>query len=340
MRISKVPIDDPRWREFTSSQADASPFHLPSWTSVISDCYHFDPFVLAALDADGEILAGAPTVAVRSPFGRLRWVSLPFSDYTPLLVRPDADEADFVEALREYVLAGPARELEVRASLPQAENLYPVDVGYIHRLELPRDPADLHPHKSQRENRNRALRMGVQVTRGSGPEDIARFYRLHTLTRRRHGVPVQPRRFFDLLQDRLLARGNGLVATASLDGRVLAAGVYLQHNGTLVAKYHASDPTLPFAGAGHLIEWEMMVYGCTEGFRTLDVGRTDPGAEGLREYKSGWGAVESPLAYTHISRTPASGEHVSVGELPKRIIRNSPLWVCRALGEALYRWTA
>jgi hypothetical protein len=84
----------------------------------------------------------------------------------------------------------------------------------------------------------------------------------------------------------------------------------------------------------------MMVYACTEGFRRFDVGRTDADAEGLRLYKNGWGLVESPLVYTTISHTPPFDSTPAVGDLPKRIIRSSPLWVCRAAGELLYRWTA
>lgn len=340
MRVDRIPIDDLRWREFTSSHPSASPFHVPAWTSVIADCYHFDAFVLAVLDTDGEMLAGLPTVAVRSPFGAVRWLSLPFTDSCPMLVRAGSDPREIVETLKEYVLAGPATGLRVRDGLPEAEALYPVQAGYIHKMAVPRNPADLHPHKRHRASRNVAIRKGVKVARGNTPQDVATFFRLHTLTRRRHGVPVQPRRFFDLLQDHLLEDGKGLVAIATLDGEVHAASLYLQHNGTLVSKYHASDPSLPSIGAGHLIEWEMMVAACNEGFHTLDVGRTDVDAEGLRLYKSGWGLVESPLVYTTISNSPPSEDILTVGELPKLIIRNSPLWVCRTLGEILYRWTA
>jgi CelD/BcsL family acetyltransferase involved in cellulose biosynthesis len=322
-----------------SAHPSAGPFHLPAWSQVIADSYGFDAFVLVALDSDGEILAGLPTIEARSPFGKRRWVSLPFTDYCPPLARGGVDAPEAMRAFREFVLAGPAGGIQIRAGLPESEDVYPVSAGYIHRLDVPRDPADLHPHKRHRSSRNSAIHRGVKITIGNTPEELATFYRLHTLTRRKHGVPVQPRRFFDLLQERLIARGNGVVATATLDGEVRAAAVYLQYNGALVAKYHASDPSLPPAGAGHLLEWEMLVYACAQGFRTFDVGRTDADAEGLRLYKNGWGLVESPLTYTTIAHS-APAAALSVGELPKLIIRNSPLWVCRAAGEVLYRWTA
>jgi CelD/BcsL family acetyltransferase involved in cellulose biosynthesis len=340
MRVVELPIDDSRWEEFTSSHPDATPFHMPAWASMIADCYRFHAFALVALDSDGEIVAGIPVITVRSPLGAVKWVSLPFSDHVPLLARADVDERTVFEAMAHHALAGPAKLLEVRAALGTSPDIHPVDAGFIHRLSLPSEPANLHPRKSHRESRNKAIRLGVNVTLGTEAEDMATFYRLHALTRRRHGVPVQPGRFFKLLQDRFLSRGNGFIATATLDGVPQAAGVYLSHGSTMVAKYHASDPGLPYTGAGHLLEWTAMVHACELGFRTLDVGRTDRGADGLRLYKSGWGATEYPLTYSMVSRTPPSTRRPTVGEWPKRIIRNSPVWVCRAAGEVLYRWTA
>ena len=259
MRVTPLPLNDPAWLEFVLSHPAASPFHLPAWAGLIADCYGFEAFVLAVRDTDGEILAGAPTVAVQFPLGRLRWVSLPFSDYCPVLTRTDVVDDDVVDKLREHVLASNARELEVRAGLSAADDLHRIEVGYQHVLQLTESPAGLHPNKGHRYSRNRAIRNGVVVTRGTTAQDLATFYRLHTLTRRRHGVPVQPRRFLDLIRDRMIARGNGFVATASLDGDIVASAVYLSHNGTLVAKYHASDPDRQDTGGGYPIDWEMMV---------------------------------------------------------------------------------
>jgi hypothetical protein len=340
MKASVIPLTDPQWCAFVSSQPDATPFHLPEWAALLADCYGFTPFVLAALETDGGVVAGVPAMAVRSPLGRLRWVSLPFSDSCPVLARDAACADGFAEAVTAHVLAGRATGLEVRGALPAGEHRFPVEAGYTFALDLPPDPADLHPSKGHRQNRNLAVRRGVEVRRGTGPADVAEFYRLHTLTRRRQGVPVQPRRFFQLIGERLLTTGHGFVVTATLDGAAIASGLFLTHNRTIVAKFRASDPAHQDTGAGFLVDWDAIAGACTEGYATLDLGRTDRGEDGQRRYKSGWGAVERPLVYTHISASAPGASRPSVGELPKRIIRHSPLWVTRALGEVLYGWTA
>jgi len=167
MLVSPIPIEDPNWQTFVISHPTASVFHLPAWTSTIADCYRFDAFVLAMRDSEQEILAGLPVVAMRSPFGRRRLVSLPFSDVCPVLARPDASIEDFVVALREYVMASGISGLEVRSSLPSDADCHLLQVGYHHVVGLPRNSDDLHPNKGHRNARNRALRNGIHITRGN-----------------------------------------------------------------------------------------------------------------------------------------------------------------------------
>jgi CelD/BcsL family acetyltransferase involved in cellulose biosynthesis len=340
MQVSRVPIDDRAWREFTSTHPEATPFHLPAWAALIADCYRFQAFALTVQGSGGEILGGVPAVAVRFPLGGLRWVSLPFTDSCSVLARQGVAVEDVVIALERHAWASGISEMEVRSSLPAADGVYPVDVGYEHTVELPRDPADLHPQRNFRQHRNQARAKGVQVARSRDPEALASFYRLHTLTRRRLGVPVQPRRFFDLLSNRLLQPGSGFVATATLDGEVLAAAVYLVHNTTIVAKYQASDPDRRETGAGHLMHWEVMSAACAEGYGVYDLGRTDASTEGLRVFKTRMGAMERPLVYTHVGRRPPKEKGPAVGHVLQRAISKSPTWVCRLLGEVFYRWTA
>ena len=340
MSVAVVPIEDPDWGAFVAANRHAGPFHLPAWASLLADCYRFRAFALTASDADGEILGGIPVVAVRLPLGRLRWVSLPFSDSCSVLARPDISMEVVVSALENHVADSRVHGLEIRSALPAGENRHRVDAGYVHLVELPPDPAGLRPQRNFRQHRNQAMNRGVRVTRGSDSKDIALYYRLHTLTRRRLGVPVQPRRFFDLLATRILAAGNGFVATATLDEEALAACLCLTHNGTIVAKYQASDPDRRDTGAGHLMHWEIMSAACVEGYHTYDLGRTDPEADGLRAFKTRMGALEEPLVYTHIApKAPRERRHGG-GDLSQRVIRTSPAWVCRAMGEAFYRWTA
>jgi CelD/BcsL family acetyltransferase involved in cellulose biosynthesis len=340
MEVTQVPIDDSSWTEFVSAHPAATAFHLPAWASLIADCYGYEAFALSVRDDSSELIAGLPVIAVRSPLGARRWVSLPFTDHCPMLVRDGAPLDAVVGALREYVLAGNAAELEVRGALAAGSDVYPTHHGYRHVLRLPDDAGGLRPGKGHRYSCNRARRLGVEVTCGGSLEDVRTFYGLHVLTRRRLGVPVQPRRFFDLIADRLIAEGHGFVATAACEGNPVSSGLYLGYNGTLIAKYGASNPPFRDLGGDHLLDQEVLDKACREGYRFVDWGRTDLGADGLRRYKLGWGSAEELLAYTHVSSRPPVPDSVRSGRASRAIISHSPAWVCRALGELLYRWVA
>lgn len=338
-RIERLALGDPRWAAFVRARAGATVFHHPAWAGLLAECYGFDAAVTVLVDGDGRVAAGLPRLAVRGPFGGRRWVSLPFTDYCPVLGDEDA-----VGRLAELLAAGApgsGGDGEVRAGLPARPGVYPAVNGVRHTLDLGRGPDELFRRFSAMHRRNvrRAERGGVTVHQGMDAADMDTFYRLHLLTRRRLGVPVQPRRFFDLLRGRLLGAGLGFVLTARVGGRPAAAAVFLAWNGTLIYKYGASDPRFWEARPNNLLFWTAIRRAATDGYHTMDWGRTDDGDHGLREFKRGWGTAEHPLVYAGIGAplTPSAGR---ARRLMAAVIRRSPPWVCRRLGEALYRYAA
>jgi hypothetical protein len=122
----------------------------------------------------------------------------------------------------------------------------------------------------------------------------------------------------------------------------VAAEVCLSWNGTTISKYSASDERAWPLRANNLLTWHLIETACERGSRRLDFGRTDAGNEGLRVFKRSWGAVEEPLVYGTLGTEPApvpAGDGVG-DSLLGSVIRRSPLVVCRAAGEALYRYAA
>ena len=128
------------------------------------------------------------------------------------------------------------------------------------------------------------------------------FYRLHLSTRRRLGVPVQPRRFFRLLWERLLEPGLGFALLAQSEGRSVAGAVFLHHGRTMVYKYGASERDAQRLRPNHLLMWSAIREACEHGLEVFDFGRTDLNGDSLREFKLGWGTAEEPLVYSYLGR--------------------------------------
>jgi CelD/BcsL family acetyltransferase involved in cellulose biosynthesis len=341
--MHELEPSDPRWREFVAGHPVATAFHHPEWVKLVADCYGFRAFAAAIEDSSGDIRSGLPVVEVRHHVGRAKWVSLPFTDYCPPLVSSPQDEQVLSVALRDARVAAGVRTMEVRA--PMAGTVQTGPVALRHVLELDADPAVVYErfHPSQvRRNIKRAQREGVSVRQGDRPEDLLEvFYGLHLATRRRQGVPIQPRRFFRLLWERTVEPGLASVLIAEAEGRPVAAAVFLSWNGTLIYKFGASDEGAWSLRPNHLLFWQAIQDACAQGCRWMDFGRTDAGQEGLAAFKRSWGAREEPLAYGAIG----SGDHaVTPGGTMDRalgaVIRHGPPLVCRVTGELLYRYSA
>jgi len=336
--VKTLAIDDPRWSDFVSARTDATLFHHPVWSELLRDCYGYPAMALALTDSSGAIVAGLPVIDVSLPIARRRWVSLPFTDHSAPLVGSSA--ADLVAALRDLARSAKFGALEIRAPLPVELGVQSQTAFVRHALPLSGDVRSIW--KALRRNHRRSVadaeEEGVRVERGTTAAAIEVFYRLHVQTRRRLGVPVQPRRFFRLLLERVVAPGLGFVLTAYRGDMPVAAAVFCGWNGSLICKYSARADGATKLDAIHLLFWSAIRWGSENGYHTFDLGRSGTDQAQLRSFKTGWGAREIPLPYSWIGtariRPSARRLHGALG----LVIRNSAPWLCRATGELLYRY--
>lgn len=339
--MTVLDIADPRWLAFVNTSTAATPFHHPAWAHLLSDCYGFRTFALT-LERGNRIIGGLPVMEVRRPFGVRRWVSLPFTDEcAPLLVEGDIEQL-LAEATHQAQRAG-IGQIEVHAPV-EAQGIHLRAEGVIHTLHLGPDPDVIRRsfHRSQViRSINRAEKGLITVRRGDFAADLTEaYYGLHLRTRRKQGVPVQSRRFFELLWNRLLSPGLGFVLLAYSGTVPIAGAVFLAWNGTITYKYGASNPQYLSLRPNHLIFWEAIRWGCENGFHTFSFGRTDLDNKGLRAFKNGWGTHEEELRYSGVGGDPLGVPMAGMLGALAIVIRRSPLWVTEFLGEILYRFVA
>jgi CelD/BcsL family acetyltransferase involved in cellulose biosynthesis len=333
-------VEDPSWLELVRGDPAALPFHHPAWTLLLAESYSFKPFVLALVEKSGRMVAGIPVVEVGGRVRGRRWVSLPFTDTCPPL-GPEAGAnslaAEIEEARREAGIAS----VEVRARIagaPPGEQ-----AALLHVLSLTSDPEQVAESFRPSVRRNiRVAEKGPAAVRIAATESdlTERFYRLHLDTRRRLGLPVQPRRFFRLLWSQMIQPGLGRVLLVDVGSDTVAAAVFLTWNRSVVYKYGASDPRHWPLRPNNLLFWEAIKWACENGYERLDFGRTDLDSPSLRRFKVGWAAQEHPLEYTLLGAAHTDGRLRQPPQIVRSAIRRSPRWVVRALGEILYRGAA
>ena len=311
------PLADPRWLELVRRAPGATIFHHPAWLRLLRDPYRYE---LSACVVGG---GGLPIAAVT---GR-RLVALPFSDLCP----PLGATPELVRALDDF---RGDRPLEIRGNL---EDAAPGERFHHHLLALEPDVEAVVRRFARSQTLRgvrRAQREGLTCELRADAAALDAFYALHMRTRRRLGVPTQPRRFI-LGLERLFADDLGFVLLVRAGERPVAGAVFLRFRDTLTYKYGASDERFLRSRPNNLLFMEAIRWGCEHGMRTLDFGRTHWGQEGLRAFKLAWGAEERELRYRHLGSV--GGRHPQLERLLGGAIRRSPPVAGRVIGEVLYR---
>jgi CelD/BcsL family acetyltransferase involved in cellulose biosynthesis len=339
----ELSLDDARWATYAAEHPDATIFHTPAWSRAVAETYDFRAFGLGLAES-GRLVGLVPVVEVAGVLRQRRWVSLPFTDVLPLLVDRSEDEAMLVQALEGARTSAGIATLDLRTAVTDAQQH---EAGVQHVLALPSDPEELRAGFSTQTARNirKAEREGLTARIGTGREDLVeRYFALHVATRRRLGVPSQPRRFFERLWENVFEPGHGFVMFAERDGEAAGAAVFLTESRTLMYKYSASSPSLRQLRPNHLILWTAMQEAVARGCTELNFGRSELEHAGLRAFKSSWGAEERPLVYSRLGAAAAHGASAAgrgaAGKLAAVAIRRSPPVVCRSLGRLFYRFAA
>ena len=104
-----------------------------------------------------------------------------------------------------------------------------------------------------------------------------------------------------------------------------------------VNQFGASDPAAWPRRPNHVF-LDRDQESCLRGDQRFDLGRTDLDNHGLRAFKASWLATEQPLVYSTLEPGASSGKEGLPAERSGFVIRNTPTFVCRRIGESLYRY--
>jgi hypothetical protein len=322
-------------------------YYQPAWMNLIAQTYGYSINTLTTTNTNGAMTGFLPVCTLHSPITGKRMVALPFSDHCPLLAEDRASAQNLVD--QALCLAGEqkARYLELRTGnhlvLAERGDLAesPLYVRWL--LPLQADPDVLWDglSKSVKQMIKKSQKMGVMVRLVEKREEMAHYYRLHLHTRsKKHGMPAQPQRFFFGLWDAFAASGTLQVLLAEHEGHVIAGMILLASGSTIRDAYSASDASALSMAPNNLLMWQAIVWGCTHGYKVLDMGRTARDNEGLMSFKRRWGAAKEPLAYYYYPRVgglASTAEQSWKFRLLTNCWRQVPLQVAGPLGGCLYK---
>lgn len=329
-----------QWEVFVRSQISMTTLHHRFWLELLMEQYGFRPKILGLADAQG-IRAAVPFLEITRPWGTRHLVSLPFTDCVPVR----GNSPDDVELLRVLLQSYPFAEYKTVVIRNDRQwTTFPIEHGVVrHLLDLTRSIDEIQASfkSALRRNLRHAEAAGLRFERNDDAESMDAFYRLHLLTRRKLGVPVQPKNFFRRFHHWIIANGLGFIGVVkNKRDDVVAAGIFLTYGDTTIYKYGASDPQALADRPNEFMMLGAIREAVVDGKTRFDFGTSRLRDVGLRRFKRKWGAKEVARPSEYLVGRISDSDHDSpVMRLASTVIRHSPTWVCRTLGEFFYRFS-
>jgi FemAB-related protein (PEP-CTERM system-associated) len=329
IRIVRSSEVDKSWDRFVERHAAPTVGHLSGWGRIVHRAYGHEPVYLTAEDG-GEIVGILPLVMIRSRlFGR-RLVSMPFLDYGGVLAEPDRGaEVQLVDAALAV-----ARELgAVTLGLRQFEPTplpYPTAEDRVTMLLKLTDEASVWKAlPSERRNRVRKGDRSGLTAHWCGAEALDEFYTVFAVNMRDLGSPVHGRAYFQAMLEELpgtarllIVRGPAGRAQRST-AHALGAAICLFFRDSIMVPWVSSLREAFALCPNFVLYWEVIRFGCRNGYRVLDLGRSFRSA-GTFEFKRQWGAEPHVLPWVFVDLVP--GAAPSVERDRRRFERMIELW--------------
>jgi len=337
------PSTHPKWDELVLSHPDGTFFHSSLWAKVLHGAYGFTPRYFANIQ--GQKLAVAfPMMEVDSFLTGKRGVSLPFTDYCDPLLGGDTPFTVVNDEVTEYGKRSRWKSIEWRCRKRLLPDV-PESCTFLgHVLDLSPGEEKLFSglRDSTKRNIKKAKKERVEFTISKDPGGMKEFYRLNCLTRREHGLPPQPYKFFCGLQEDIVRKDQGFFALALHAGRCIAGGFFLHMGDRAYYKYGASEKMHQDLRGNNLLMWEVIKWFSSRNFKTFCFGRTEMGNEGLKQFKGGWGGAENTIYYYSydLKKRKYFSNRLLIKGFHNDILKRMPIPLLRGIGSVMYRHVA
>ena len=262
MNISFIdPTKVEKWDEIILNFPLYSFFHSSSWAKVLNETYHFKPHYMI-VEEPGFVKAVLPLMDVNSFITSKRAISLPFSDFCEPLVSSDVSFNRILSILIDYCKEKKFNYLELRDGDVLLDNVIVIPAGYQHNLDLNFCEEDFFMNFSDNTRRNirKAIKNKVSFDVSNSLSALEDFYVMNCYTRRRHGLPPQPFKFFKNLYDFVLTKNKGLISISKYNGKSIASAVFLLIGEKALYKYGASLFEFQNLRPNNLLLWESILF--------------------------------------------------------------------------------
>ena len=338
VKIKRLQDEHQVWDEYVQRNGKTSFFHQIGWKNVVQKTFRHQPYYLFA-EENGRMCGILPLFLVKSVlFGKF-FVSVPFASYGGVC----ADSQDIETLLIEEAMRMAEDEhvdyLELRN---RWETKYfdfkRKDLYVTFQVDLHEDPDILW--KSLRKKARTAVRKGIKsgLKAEMNVNRTKEFYNVFSRSYRNLGSPVFSLRYIDNLLDEF--KDQATILCVDYDDKMIAGILTFFTKDTIIPYYGGSLPGYLEYSPNNFKCWELMKYGCENGYRYCDFGRSRIDS-GSYHFKKNFGFTPETLYYQYylIGRkdipfvSPSNPKY----HLPSKIWRRLPLSVTKIVGPKIVK---
>ena len=333
------PLEEKNWNNLILGFPEHSFFLSSNWAKVLSRTYNYSPVYLVAYSSENRLDTVVPLIEVNSILTGKRGVSLPFTDFCEPIIGSNFDKT--FQELVEYAASKKWKSIEFRGGKKYFQDTDPSSFYYHHSLDLTIGEDDIFSKfcPSNKRNIRKAIKEGVKVEFTITPEAIDNFYYLNCITRKRHGLPPQPYKFFEEIYNNILSKELGIVSLASYNDKIIAGAIFFHFGYRALYKFGASDKKYQNLRPNNLIMWDAIKFYILKELKELSFGKTEPENHGLRRFKLAWGSEEEKIftyKYDVLKDKFVPNPDSAIG-FHNVIFRMMPLPLLKLIGNTLYR---
>ena len=345
MKVSRYTEAEKKlWNRYVIDHPESTIFHTVEWKEVVEEIFGH-PSVYLYVEKEGTIHGILPLFLIKSFLFGTFLTSVAFAVYGGILAdNPEAERLLFQEAKR-ITDSENADYLELRNQKKSGFDLPLKDLYYLFCLDLPPDPEIVWKQMRKR-NRNilrKGIKSGLSYTfNGLGspqPEELECFYHMFSRCQRALGTPVLPLDFFRKLLKKF--PGQTAIFSARHEGKIVSAVFVFLFKDTISPYYIGYDSAYLKYAPNNYILWEVIQYGCLQGFKKYDMGRSRLGT-GSYKFKRHWGIEPQPLHYEYylarLKEIPQVNPSNPKYNIPREIWGRMPLALTRFLGPKLIKY--
>jgi hypothetical protein len=334
------PLKDLTWDKKVHDLSNSA-FYTSYWAEVVSSTYGYKPLYFA-LEKDDKIVSYIPIMEINHLITGKKGVSLPFSDICEPYAYSKYEFNSLFEYIKEYGKQNNWHSIELRGGskfLDYAKNL---SSYYEHVLDFRKPINEIYNgfKESVKRNIKKSQSFGIKIITEPSIESLKSFIKLNKITRKRHGLPSQPKNFFYNLYNKIIVKGQGYIISAKMDNKIIASFVFLTCNNEVIYKYGASNLKYQKYRVNNFLMWEAIKFFKEKNFDLFSFGRTFPDNKGLMQFKEGWSSNINLINYYKYN---LKKDVFVVDKDPEKsfinvFFKNIPVFASSMLGNLLYKY--